>query len=63
MIFISKSPAYLKLSSVEARYLVCWMQQIGIISGKFHSCSYISLIVGTDMVEMHKELTINKSDM
>ena len=58
-----KSPAYSKPPSVEARCLACWTQQVGIAGGKRHSCSCLSLVVGTDVAEMHEGFTSDESDM
>ena len=58
-----KSPAYSKPPSVEARCLACWTQQVGIAGGKRHSCSCLSLVVGTDVAEMHEGLTSDGSDI
>ena len=58
-----KPPAYSKPPSVEARCLACWTQQVGIAGGKRHSCSCLSLVVGTDVAEMHEGLTSGESDM
>lgn len=61
--FIRNLPAYSKPPSIEARCLACWRQQIEIAGGKCHSCSFLSFVIGADVAEMHKKLTLSKSDI
>lgn len=48
---------------MEERCLVYWMQQVKITGNKRYFCSFLSLVVGTDVVEIHKKLTSDKSNM